>query len=519
MPLSNSTSKTKKTSKSKTPSFVCEIPLHVTQKQEKTISARLEAGRQLYNALLGEATRRMRLMRESKAYQVARKLSKGKPRSDLFQALCIEYGFTEYDLSRYATVIRQSWVGEHIGAHIGQKLVKRAYGAVAKVAYGKAKKVRFKGKRGLHSIEGKNNQANLFWREDHVVWNGLELSMIKAVLRDPIIQHGLSSRIKYVRFVKKEIRGKNHYYAQLICEGQPAIKANEDGERIHLIGNETIGLDIGPSTIAIVGDTKAELTMFAEEVARDHQKIRRLQRKQDRQRRANNPDCYDEKGRAIKGKHPTKKSHTQAHTESLLREQHRKETSYRKTLHGQLANKVIAMGTIIKTEKINYKAWQKMFGRSIGVRAPKLFLSILTRKAESAGGKVEEFSTYHTALSQICLCGQKHKKRLSERVHQCDCGVVAQRDLFSAFLAKHVEGERFQVIKANESWQGAEPLLRTAWRRVQNQPASGRPVPSSFGTFRSQSGSSEKESLPAHKAWDGVAMAKVSARACESAKV
>ncbi len=255
--------------------------------------------------------------------------------------------------------------------------------------------------------------------------------------------------------------------------------------------------------------------MFAEAVVRGHRRIRKLQRKQDRQRRANNPDCFDEKGRAIKGKHPTKKSQHQRDTEAVLRELHRREAAHRKTLHGQLANEVIAIGAKIKTEKLSYKAFQKMFGRSIGIRAPKTFLSILTRKAESAGGQVEEFSTYHTALSQTCICERKHKKTLSERVHDCECGVVMQRDLFSAYLAKHVEEDRLQVDKAYES----EPLLRTAWRRVQNQPASGRPVPTSFGTYRSQSGSSEKESLPEHKAWDGVAKVKANVRTHESATV
>jgi hypothetical protein len=203
----------------------------------------------------------------------------------------------------------------------------------------------------------------------------------------------------------------------------------------------------------------------------------------------------------------------------VLRELHRREAAHRKTLHGQLANEVMAIGAQIKTEKLSYQAFQKRFGRSIGIRAPKTFLSILTRKAESAGGQVEEFSTYHTALSQTCICGRKHKKTLSERVHDCECGVVMQRDLFSAYLAKHVEEDRLQVDKAYESWQGAEPLLRTAWRRVQNQPASGRQMSSSFGTYRSQSGSSEKESLPEHKAWDVVAAAQANVRACESAKV
>ena len=203
----------------------------------------------------------------------------------------------------------------------------------------------------------------------------------------------------------------------------------------------------------------------------------------------------------------------------VLRELYRRETAHRKTLHGQLANQILTIGRYIKTEKLSFKAFQKLFGRSIGVRAPKLFLSLLTRKAESAGGKVEEFSTYHTALSQGCLCGQKHQKRLSERVHACDCGVVMQRDLFSAYLAKHISNERLQAADANEHWQGAEPLLRTAWQQAYNQPASRRPVPSSFGTFRSQSGSSEKESLPEHEAQDVVAAAQADARACESATV
>ena len=64
MPSSQSTSKTKNRSKpgrKTTPSFVCEVPLRVTRSQEKTLQTRFEVARQLYNALLGEALRRMHL--------------------------------------------------------------------------------------------------------------------------------------------------------------------------------------------------------------------------------------------------------------------------------------------------------------------------------------------------------------------------------------------------------------------------------------------------------------------------
>jgi transposase len=450
----------------------------------------------LYNALLGEAKKRLALVRQSVWYTKAKKSADKKERQAHFAAARQAYGFSACALEAVADEMRRTtWLGEHLDSHVAQKLADRAFEAVQKVSFGKARKVRFKGKRGLHSLEGKTNAACIRWREDRVLWNGLELPMVKGIEHDPVIQHGLSSRVKYVRLVKLAVHGSLRYTAQLICEGMPYHKPE------HTFGKEIVGLDIGPSTIAIVGDTQATLTQFADEVVRDHKQIRRLQRKQDRQRRANNPDCFDDKGRAISGKHPAKKSRHQRETETELQELYRREAAHRKTLHGQLANQVIAMGTHIKTEKLNYKAFQKVFGRSISVRAPKLFFSILSRKAESAGGNVEEFSTYHTALSQVCLCGQKHKKKLSERVHACNCGVVMQRDLFSGYLAKHVQEGRLQVAKAAESWPGAEPLLRTAWQQAtQNQPASGRQrplraLPSSFGHFPSglsQSGSPEK---------------------------
>ena len=40
--------------------------------------------------------------------------------------------------------------------------------------------------------------------------------------------------------------------------------------------------------------------------------------------------------------------------------------------------------------------------------------------------------------SQICPdCGQVKKKKLSERIHQCDCGCVIQRDIASAIVIRN----------------------------------------------------------------------------------
>ncbi|MDR3543393.1 MAG: hypothetical protein P4L69_20920 [Desulfosporosinus sp.] len=181
----------------------------------------------------------------------------------------------------------------------------------------------------------------------------------------------------------------------------------------------------------------------------------------------------------------------------------RKEAAYRKTLHRQLANQILSVGVQIKTEKLSYRAFQKTFGKSVGVRAPGMFVTLLRRKTESAGGGVYAFNTRTTALSQVCHCGEKHKKLLRQRIHECLCGVLMQRDLYSGYLARFVKDDVLHATEANLSWSGAESLLRAAWSNSQ-QLASGRVSPSSFGVYRSKSESSEKENLVERKSLDVV---------------
>jgi hypothetical protein len=149
-----------------------------------------------------------------------------------------------------------------------------------------------------------------------------------------------------------------------------------------------------------------------------------------------------------------------------------------------MVNSILKKGDIFKLEKLSYKAFQKLYGRSVGKRAPGMFVSHLKRKAENAGGKVVEFPTYSTKLSQTCQCGRVEKKSLKHRVHKCECGVHAQRDLYSAFLAKYIDPETnvLQVNQVLDAWCSVESHLWAAWRAAtMNQPATGRFLPSSFG--------------------------------------
>src|SRR5262249_40192213 len=118
-----------------------------------------------------------------------------------------------------------------------------------------------------------------------------------------------------------------------------------------------------------------------------------------------------------------------------------------------------SLGDDIRLEKLSYRSFQKRYGRSVAFRAPGKFVKLLKRKAASAGATVTEFSTRTTKLSQTCHhCGKVEKKPLSQRWHECDCGISMQRDLYSAFLATCVENHLLNADQAKEAWSSVDAL-------------------------------------------------------------
>jgi putative transposase len=491
--------------RAKTDSFIVELPLRVPPVQEQRLLARLEAARQVYNACLGESLKRLDLLRQSKAYQTARQMPKGqrdapaaKARAQAFRQANAAVGFHEYDLHAYAAQFNHCWIGEHLDINTIQKLATRAFQAVQQYAFGRRGRPRFKGPHQMDSVEGKSNASGIRWRDDHVEWLGLALDAIINPT-DPVLAHGLACRVKYVRLVRRKLHGRSRFYAQLVCAGQPYQKPRNQ------VGTGLVGLDLGPSTIAAVGERKAFLAQFCAELRPRQQEIRRWQRQLDRQRRANNPENYHPDGTIKPGPKRWRQSDRQRRTQAQLAESYRRQAAHRQSLHGQLVNRVLRLGDTIQLERLSYRAFQRRFGRSVGRRAPGRFVEHLKRKAASAGATVVEFPTRTTRLSQVChQCGVVALKPLSQRWHRCDCGIVAQRDLYSAFLATCVEGERLNAGRAATAWPGVDWLLQAALSDL--QPANGRPLPSSFGLAagRRQSWSPVKAGVNAVEAQDVV---------------
>src|SRR5260370_713892 len=198
-------------SRTKTPTFLLELPLVADAGQAARVGAHLEVGRQFYNAVLSAGLRRMRA---DPAWQAARAIPHAhkQERKAAFSALRKRYGFSEYAFHELARKLRVSWLAEHLDAVLAQTLATRAYRALNRVCLGKARRVRFKSKsRGLDSIENKRNDPGMRFvlapgaigrPQGYLLWHDDQL---RALIDwdDPVAAHGLAHEIKYARLVRR----------------------------------------------------------------------------------------------------------------------------------------------------------------------------------------------------------------------------------------------------------------------------------------------------------------------------
>ncbi len=251
----------------------------------------------------------------------------------------------------------------------------------------------------------------------------------------------------------------------MVLEGTPPIKINKTtGEVKRLIGAGNVGLDIGTQTLAVSSDYLVELLELAPEVNNIEKVKRRLSRKLDRQRRANNPNNFKEDGTIKRGiKLKWVKSKRYIKTQNKLKEIQRKQSAIRKQSHEILANHLIGLGDRILVETMNYKGLQrrakkttvnkngkinkkKRFGKSLANKAPAMLLEIIDRKLKYKGLELVKIDTKKVKASQYNHIKDDYiKKDLKERWN--DFGKYKiQRDVYSSFIIKNVIGIKADKI-------------------------------------------------------------------------
>jgi putative transposase len=210
--------------------------------------------------------------------------------------------------------------------------------------------------------------------------------------------------------------------------------------------SEAIGVDLGIKYLAVTSEGKIYNNPKAYYAAKD--KLRRLQRKLDRQRRANNPDCYNEDRTFKKGKRPNNVSNQMKRTNQKIGRLHTRIKNLRRNAQHHLTADVANNYGLIAIEDLNVSGMLKNSKLSKAI-ADAGFYEIrrqLEYKSDFYNGIVEIIDQWFPSSKLCSGCNEKKLDlSLSDREWICDhCGQQNERDLNAAINLKN-EGIRLFV--------------------------------------------------------------------------
>jgi putative transposase len=216
------------------------------------------------------------------------------------------------------------------------------------------------------------------------------------------------------------IKRKNgKYYACLSCEVE-IVPSSTGGQ---------VGVDLGVKHLAITSDE--QFFEHPKYLRQSDRKIKYLQRMVSRRK---------------KGSHRRRKA------VALLAKAWEQIANRRKDTAHKVSRALVNRYDLIVFEnlKIHNMVKNHHLAKSIYDACWGTLIQFTTYKAEYAGKTVELVDPRHT--SQTCSeCGQIVKKKLSERVHRCSCGYVADRDVnASRNILKKAKGYVPDTIKQLE---------------------------------------------------------------------
>lgn len=367
------------------------------------------------------------------------------------------------ELEHYAIVGRKQY-SHYLSAHQAQWIAVQVYNSVQKYLYSNGKQVHFKRLVQFDTIGQKcatNGVVMQGW--DRMRFNKKIFRL--AVPDTPYMRSVMekNDHIATVSLKRIEFRSGWKYYVIITLDGDPPVMRSK-------AENNTVGIDLGTSTVAAESRGGVMLENLAPDASRYEKQIRHLQALIDHKLRAANPDNYDAAGKVRKGRHYWKVSKAIRRMRRYVRVLYRQQTACTGTSHRTQINRILSHASVIVIEPMSFKSLQKKakktersdkvseirkpsgmvilvrkykrkkrYGHSIKNRSPSFFQSELKRKAGLMDIPVVEIDTKKYKASQLHHdTGEYIPAGLNER-YKTIADHQVQRDLYSAFLIRHTD--------------------------------------------------------------------------------
>ena len=463
--------------RAQTSSYVVSVKLKLTESVKNRLEKTFRITSSAYNEALSFGLRRFEDLKQNSRYQELlelRKNNKHQVKEYDKELLKIRkmYSLTEFGLSARLGQQRKKPNSPYQQLNSGelQVIAGQAYKALEKVLFYqiKSSSIRFRSKYDLNvsyrnrvnttgtRIIPSDRKGFVYRLYIHKSTNFVDIP-IKAFNNHQQMSLLKSEKIKYVQIIRKTIRGKHVYILQIVCQGFPLTKVKR--------GVGIMGIDPGISTVAYVSQKSLALVdLIPKNVNRKEKLMRYLDRAIERNRRVNNPKCYNNNGTIKKGSKFKYPSNRQVRLQVRRIKSYRSLSEERKKIQGQLVNHLVSQASLIKMEDLNIKGLQrrskeirinpktnrpfskKRFGKSVFRAAPSSFRQLLQTRAHQLGVYIEIINPKNLKPSQYNHLTQTfEKKTLSTRLYDLsDKWTSVQRDLYSAFLIGHIENGSYQ---------------------------------------------------------------------------
>ncbi len=426
--------------------YILKARLAINDEQYKELNKLMGIYCHIQNVMIKHAKNCIANLERDKAYQATRGYKLSKEEITLCNKLMDKYQLDKYMFHKYISKQTKLFKGK-VNSHVVQKISDRVWSAVEKYLFYNGEEIHFKQRRKFSSFVNKNNETDIVYKNGMIKINDMYLPVVIRN-KDILLKDSLkNNQIKYCQIVRKWHKHKYRYYVYFSFKGNSANK--------YITQNDTVGIDIGPSTIAVDSNSDTFICELGQGINTIERELFILNRHLDRQRRSNNPDNYNEDGTVKKGKKKWYKSKQMRITEDKIKMLYQKRANKLEYSHNILAKYILSLGNKIIIEDMNWAALakkakktekndkgrfkkKKRFGKSIANHAPQKLISLLITKAKACEAEVIQVDCFKTCATQYKhTTGEFIKHSLQERTFNLGNDKI-QRDLHSAFNLRHI---------------------------------------------------------------------------------
>lgn len=379
--------------------FTLTLRLKTTHEQEELLYKLMRTYAYVNNVMVSHAQKCLAELRKDERYKELKISFKNNKRytaaekKELY-AIFANYGLTNYGFSKYMKA--KNNLNKYVNSGVLRNISNKVWNAVEYVLYKGGDNVNFIKRNNFRCFTSNDNKTGVYYRNGVV---RVAKMKIRPYIRknDTYAIEALKNEIVLCRIKRKWHKHSWRYYVDIVLKG--------DSPKKRSAANGTVKAVISPTSITATSGNGSLEEKLARDVESIDKEIIRVNRKIERQKRANNPENYKPNGKIRRNSKYFKREWKESHSQHLMVHKRRELSRLRKDKvnlsHHILALKIMELGNVVQVERKRSHSDTKMSKKNIYLNlngSPSKFIAKLQQKLNNAGGELVHVSSDKTKI-------------------------------------------------------------------------------------------------------------------------